>query len=54
MLDATGTDWSSADRVTDRLGQDLRYRVDIGKLRAEFGYEAQVPFEQGLADVVQW
>ena len=28
--------------------------MDISKIRSELGYEPQVPFEQGLADVVQW
>jgi len=28
--------------------------VDIAKISAELGYAPQVPFEQGLADVVQW
>ncbi|KQX06398.1 MULTISPECIES: dTDP-glucose 4,6-dehydratase [unclassified Leifsonia] len=54
LLDATGKDWSFVDRVADRLGHDLRYSVDISKIRAELGYEPLVPFEQGLADVVQW
>ena len=54
LLDATGKDWSYVDRVADRLGHDLRYSVDISKIRSELGYEPLVPFEQGLADVVQW
>ncbi len=54
LLDATGKDWSYVDRVADRLGHDLRYSVDIGKIQAELGYAPQVPFAQGLADVVQW
>jgi dTDP-glucose 4,6-dehydratase len=54
LLDATGRDWSFVDRVADRLGHDLRYSVDISKIRAELGYEPAVPFESGLADVVQW
>ena len=54
LLDATGKDWSYVDRVQDRLGHDLRYSVDISKIQAELGYEPLVPFEQGLADVVQW
>ena len=54
LLDATGKDWSSVEHVQDRLGHDLRYSVDISKIQAELGYEPQVPFEQGLADVVQW
>jgi len=54
LLDATDKDWSYVDRVQDRLGHDLRYSVDISKIRAELGYEPLVPFEQGLADVVTW
>jgi dTDP-glucose 4,6-dehydratase len=54
LLDATGKDWSSVDRVADRLGHDLRYSVDISKIRDELGYAPLVPFEAGLADVVQW
>jgi dTDP-glucose 4,6-dehydratase len=54
LLDATGRDWSYVDRVADRLGHDLRYSVDIGKISAELGYEPLVPFEKGLGDVVQW
>jgi dTDP-glucose 4,6-dehydratase len=54
LLDATGKDWSYVDRVEDRKGHDLRYSVDIGKIQSELGYEPLVPFETGLADVVQW
>ncbi|MBC7590371.1 MAG: dTDP-glucose 4,6-dehydratase [Salinibacterium sp.] len=54
LLDATGTDWSFVDRVQDRLGHDLRYSVDIGKIQSELGYAPLVPFETGLTEVVQW
>ncbi|WP_104127536.1 dTDP-glucose 4,6-dehydratase [Cryobacterium sp. Y57] len=54
LLTSTGKDWSYVDRVADRLGHDLRYSVDISKIQAELGYAPEVPFEQGLADVVQW
>jgi dTDP-glucose 4,6-dehydratase len=54
LLDATGKDWSYVDQVPDRLGHDLRYSVDITKIRTELGYEPLVPFDTGLADVVQW
>ncbi|QNN53968.1 dTDP-glucose 4,6-dehydratase [Nocardioides mesophilus] len=54
LLQATGTDWDRVEKVTDRLGHDLRYSVDIGKIRTELGYEPRVPFEQGLADTVEW
>ncbi|MCW2712828.1 MAG: acuS2 [Marmoricola sp.] len=54
LLEATGTDWDRVKRVTDRLGHDLRYSVDITKISDELGYAPQVPFTQGLADTVEW
>ena len=54
LLDATGRDWSSVVNVDDRKGHDRRYSVDIAKISAELGYEPLVPFEQGLAEVVDW
>ncbi|MEJ2577966.1 MAG: dTDP-glucose 4,6-dehydratase [Kineosporiaceae bacterium] len=54
LLDATGTDWSRVEHVTDRKGHDRRYSVDISKISAELGYTPQVPFAQGLADTVTW
>lgn len=54
LLELMGKDWSYVDHVEDRKGHDLRYCVDISKIQNELGYEPQVPFEQGLADVVQW
>jgi dTDP-glucose 4,6-dehydratase len=54
LLDATGKDWSYVDRVEDRKGHDLRYSVDISKIRDELGYEPLVDFETGLADTVSW
>ena len=54
LLEATTTDWDRVEKVTDRLGHDLRYSVDIGKISSELGYQPQVPFEQGLADTVEW
>jgi dTDP-glucose 4,6-dehydratase len=54
LLEATGTTWDRVERVTDRLGHDKRYSVDISKIRDELGYEPAVPFEQGLADTVEW
>jgi dTDP-glucose 4,6-dehydratase len=54
LLDSTSKDWSYVDRVADRLGHDLRYSVDITKIQAELGYAPEVPFAEGLADVVQW
>lgn len=54
LLDAVGAGWDRVERVQDRLGHDLRYSVDISKIRDELGYEPKVGFEQGLADTVEW
>jgi dTDP-glucose 4,6-dehydratase len=54
LLEATGRDESFVDYVEDRKGHDRRYCVDISKISSELGYTPQVPFDQGLADVVQW
>jgi dTDP-glucose 4,6-dehydratase len=54
LLDATGRDWDLVTPVEDRKGHDRRYCVNIDKISDELGYAPQVPFDRGLADVVQW
>ena len=54
LLAATDRDKSFVTVVTDRKGHDRRYSVDISKISHELGYEPQVDFTAGLADVVQW
>jgi len=54
LLDSTDRDWSFVDHVADRKGHDLRYSVDTSKIHADLGYVPLVPFENGLASVVQW
>ena len=54
LLDAVGADWSSVQQVTDRLGHDLRYSVDITKIATELGYEPRLTFADGLASTVAW
>jgi dTDP-glucose 4,6-dehydratase len=54
LLDACGADWSSVENVEDRLGHDLRYSLDITKIRSELGYEPAVDFATGLAETVAW
>ena len=54
LLELTDCDWSRVVPVEDRKGHDRRYSVDITKIGDELGYAPRVPFEAGLADVVQW
>jgi dTDP-glucose 4,6-dehydratase len=54
LLEATNADWDRVRRVPDRKGHDLRYSVDIAKIRVELGYEPEVDFRDGLAATVDW
>ena len=55
LLAATGREWDThVEYVEDRKGHDRRYSLSDDKIRAELGYAPQVPFEEGLADTVQW
>ena len=54
LLAACGAGWDSVTQVEDRKGHDLRYSLDISKIREELGYEPQVTFEEGLASTIDW
>ncbi len=43
-----------AEPVEERLGQDSRYLLDCTKAKQELGWEPQVPFDQGLKEVIDW
>lgn len=40
--------------VTDRPGHDLRYAIDISKIKRELGWSPQESFESGLTRTVEW
>jgi len=40
--------------VADRPGHDRRYVLDWSKIRTELGWTPTVPFEQGMADTIDW
>ncbi|MET9831686.1 dTDP-glucose 4,6-dehydratase [Streptomyces sp. NPDC006385] len=54
LLRLCGASPDQVRHVTDRKGHDLRYALDDSKIRKELGYAPRVPFEEGLADVVDW
>ncbi|SDW70426.1 dTDP-glucose 4,6-dehydratase [Amycolatopsis xylanica] len=54
LLELCGADWSSVKQVEDRKGHDLRYALDDTKIRTGLGYRPRVPFDRGLAEVVDW
>ena len=55
LLDATGRDWSLVKEIDDPRGgaHDLGCSLDDAKIRA-LGYEAEMPFPQGLAETARW
>jgi len=53
ILDLLGKPASLIKPVADRPGHDRRYSLDTSKLRA-LGWTPSVPFEDGLAETVQW
>jgi dTDP-glucose 4,6-dehydratase len=53
ILDGVGKPRTLITPVADRPGHDRRYCLDTTKLRA-LGWQPQVPFEQGLAETVDW
>jgi dTDP-glucose 4,6-dehydratase len=51
---ATGQPESLMQTVTDRPGHDRRYALSSEKLMRETGWSAQVVFETGLAETIEW
>jgi dTDP-glucose 4,6-dehydratase len=47
---------SPSQRITvdDRPGHDRRYLLDSSKIRLELGWEPQIPFDRGIAEVIRW
>lgn len=40
--------------VKDRPGHDRRYAMDSGKIQNQLGWKAEIPFERGLRETVEW
>jgi dTDP-glucose 4,6-dehydratase len=45
---------SQINFVEDRKGHDLRYSVDISKIKRELGYSPKISFEEGLKSTIDW
>ena len=54
ILAALGKPESLMVTVKDRPGHDRRYALSSEKLMRETGWEAQMPFEQGLQATIDW
>jgi dTDP-glucose 4,6-dehydratase len=49
-----GRDETTIEYVQDRLGHDLRYSVNHGKISKELGYQPLVKFEEGIEETIEW
>lgn len=54
ILKEMGKDDSEINFVEDRKGHDLRYSVDISKIKRELGYSPKISFEEGLKSTIDW
>lgn len=54
ILAAVGKPESLMQTVRDRPGHDRRYALSSEKLMRETGWQAQVPFEDGLRATIEW
>jgi dTDP-glucose 4,6-dehydratase len=53
--EALGIPFSQLAEVTeDRLGQDSRYWLDSNAIRHDVGWEAQIGWQEGLAEMADW
>lgn len=54
ILAAMGKDESNILFVEDRLGHDRRYAIDSSKIQNELGWKAEVSFEEGIKETINW
>ncbi len=54
ILSLLGKKDSSIIFVEDRPGNDLRYALNIDKIKNDLGWEPSVDFEEGLKKTIQW
>lgn len=54
ILSLMNKDESSIEYVSDRLGHDVRYSVDISKISKDLQYQPTIDFESGLKKIVNW
>ena len=54
LLKKMGKSENLIEFVTDRLGHDFRYAMNISKIKSELGWEPKIPFEKGIEETLNW
>ena len=54
LLKILNTDQTKIKFVKDRLGHDIRYKLNYHKITEEIGWKPKVNFKQGLNRTVRW
>ncbi|HLG91309.1 MAG TPA: dTDP-glucose 4,6-dehydratase [Candidatus Saccharimonadales bacterium] len=55
ILELMGKEPNEFETVPDRLGHDLRYAIDAGKIKSELSWQPKYSdFRQGLAQTIEW
>lgn len=54
ILESLGKDENLITYVEDRPGHDRRYAIDSTKMESQLGWHAEILFEAGLRETVEW
>lgn len=54
ILSAMGAGEENIEKVTDRLGHDFRYSLNIEKIERDLGYKPEINFDLGISQTIDW
>ena len=54
ILSAMEVGEESIEKVTDRLGHDFRYSLNIERIERELGYKPEINFDLGISQTIEW
>ena len=54
ILEKLDKDAGLVRHVKDRPGHDRRYAIDSSKIQTELGWRPETPFQDGMADTIEW
>ena len=54
ILSAMRAGEESIEKVTDRLGHDWRYSLNIERIERELGYKPEINFDLGISQTIEW